>query len=85
MTSINECIFSEEIKEEIYNLYKGSNLEVLEYVHSILPNNKHIEKELHKYTKLDQFDDCNECLDIFWNIMDYINMSDYIAKREKEI
>lgn len=27
-----KCIFNEETKEKIYNLYRGSNLEVLEYL-----------------------------------------------------
>lgn len=79
------CIFNEETKEKIYEIYIGSNLEVLEYVHKLIPDSDYVEEALHKYLKLDQFDDEDECVDIFWGTMDYIGMADYILNRDKEL
>jgi len=77
------CIFNEETKERIYELYTVSNLEVLEYVNKILTNDETITEALKDYLSKNS-DEQDEELDIFWKVMDYLEMSDYIAKREKE-
>ena len=78
-----KCIFNEEVKENIYNLYRESNLEVLEYLLEIVSWDERIKELYNDYINADF--ESNEQVNIFWDTIHYISMDDYIAKREREI
>ena len=77
------CILNEEVKENIYNLYKESNLAVLEYLTKISSWDERI-KELYNHYINAEFNS-NEADNIFWDTMHYISMDDYIKEHEKTL
>ncbi len=87
MSLNRNCVFSEEIKEKIYMFYRESDLEAMEYANSVLKEDKEMEKYIMRYkaepTNIDEQD--TDIIDIFWESMDYIGMTDYIRQRESEI
>lgn len=87
METINECILSENIQNGIYNFYRESNLEVLEYLSWILPNDKQAFDFLSRYkAEPSDIDDQDTFKDeIFWEAMAYYGMTDIINKKESEL
>lgn len=85
-TSKDKCIFNEETKDKIYQLYRESNLAVMEYANSVLSDER-MKEYLSKYKSVpaDIDEQDTELVDIFWEAMDYLGMSEYIRQRESKI
>lgn len=85
---LNKCVFNEEVKEIIYNLYRESDLEVLEYLTEITKTwgneaQEFVDRWKSEDIKADDQD--TDRVKIFWEAMDYYGLTDYINKRESEI
>lgn len=79
----DKCVFNEEVKQKIYNLYRESNLAVLEYIAEITKTWDDIGKEfLQDYMNTE---DKNEEVKIFWNAMEHYGMEDYISEQESKL
>ena len=76
MKSKDKCVFTEEVKQKVYCLYRESNLAVLEYIAEITKTwNDDAKEFLNKY---DVAEDENEEVEIFWeqwNITDFLIIS----------
>ena len=87
-TSKDKCIFNYAIREKIYSLYRESDLEAMEYANSVLPiKDERMEEYLTKYKEepVELDDQDTDRVNIFWESMDYLGMTDYIRQRESEI
>lgn len=79
----DKCVFNEEVKQKIYNLYRESNLAVLEYIAEITKTWNDRGKEfLQDYMNSE---DENEEVKIFWNAMEHYGMKDYISEHESKL
>lgn len=80
--------FNDATKEKIYELYRGNNLETMEYANSILPiKDEQMERYLLRYKAepLELDDQDTDRVNIFWESMDYLGMTGYIKQRDSEI
>ena len=79
----NRCMFNKEVKQKIYNLYRESNLAVLEYIADITKTwNGRGNEFLQAYMNAEDED---EEVKIFWNAMEYYGMKDYISEQESKL
>lgn len=79
----DKCVFNEEVKQKIYNLYRESNLAVLEYIADITKTwNDRGNEFLQTYMNAEDED---EELKIFWDAMEYYGMEDYISEQESKL
>ena len=79
----NTCVFNEEVKQKIYNLYRESNLEVLEYIAEITKTWNDRGKEfLQNYSNAEDED---EEIKIFWDAMEHYGLKDYISEQESKL
>ena len=79
----DKCVFNEEVKHNIYNLYRGSNLAVLEYIAEITKTwNDRGNEFLQMYMNAEDED---EEVKIFWATMKHYGMEDYISRQERRI
>ena len=79
----NACVINEEVKQKIYNLYRESNLEVLEYIAEITKTWNDRGKEfLQNYLNAEDED---EEIKIFWDTMEYYGLKDYISEQESKL
>jgi len=67
------CFLASHVIEKIQQLYKNNELEVLEYLHKCFPQNEQLEKQ---YA---QFDYDNSRLDIFWEVIRYFGLREYLV------
>ena len=83
----NKCVFNEEVKEKIYNLYRGSDLEVLEYLAEITKTwGNEAQEFLNRWCAedIEADDQDTNRVNIFWEAMNYYGLTSYIDKRETE-
>ena len=79
----DKCVFNEEVKQKIYNLYRESNLAVLEYIAEITKTWNDIGKDfLQQYANAVDED---EEVKIFWNAMEHYGMDTYISEQESKL
>lgn len=79
----NTCVFNEEVKQKIYNLYRESNLEVLEYIAEITKTWNDRGKEfLQNYSNAEDED---KEIKIFWDAMEHYGLKDYISEQESKL
>lgn len=79
----NKCVFNEEVKQKIYNLYRESNLAVLEYIAEITKTWNDIGEDfLQQYANAKNED---KKVKIFWNAMKHYGMDTYISEQESKL
>ncbi len=69
----NGCFLATHVIEKIQQLYKNSDLEVLNYLHKCFPRDLELER---KYAQLD-YD--NSKIEIFWEVMRYYGLVQYLV------
>ena len=69
----NGCFLASHVIEKIQQLYKNSELEVLEYLHICFPRNEELEKQ---YA---EFDYDNSKIEIFWEVMRNFGLEQYLV------
>ena len=67
----NRCILNNEVIEKCQSLYRKSNLEVVEYLASVLPNSERVIELAEQYKNAE--DACDEFI-IFWELMIYLGL-----------
>jgi len=78
----DECVFNEETKDRIFNIYRDSNLEVFEFVSKIIKDDTTIDGLHNNYL----CSETEEEVEIIMNdLFYYLGMVEYIQEREKEI
>lgn len=88
VNQLNNCIFNEEVKDKIYNLYRESDLEVLEYLAEITKTIDNIAQELvNRWIAEDPKanDQDTDRVNIFWEAINHYGLTDYLNQREAEI
>jgi len=74
------CCLNEKIIGECKNLYRGSNLGVVDYLESVLPRDRKVKKFANQYREETSCGcpEDDDGVDTFWEMMWYLGLNSYL-------